>query len=67
MTSLLSPPTVDEAVNGYFELDFTGGGETLHQRPFLNATLLDTSKREERPPCCLRNEPRSAGQVNRRG
>jgi hypothetical protein len=24
MTSLLSPPTVYEAVNGYFELDFTG-------------------------------------------
>lgn len=40
-------------------------GETLHQRPFLHATLLDTSKREERPSCCLRNEPRSAAQVNR--
>jgi hypothetical protein len=39
-------------------------GETLHQRQFLHATLLDTSKREERPPCCPGNEPRSAGQVN---
>jgi hypothetical protein len=42
-------------------------GETLHQRSFFHATLLDTSKREERPSCCLRNEPRSAGQGNRRG
>jgi hypothetical protein len=42
-------------------------GETLHQRPFLHATLLDTSKREERPSCCPGNEPRSAGQMNGRG
>ncbi len=38
-------------------------GETLHQRPFFHATLLDTSKREERPPSGLQNGPRSTGRV----